>query len=119
MHGRGMRGNASTCQRSGEKEARPAKGSRMVGDRERESMKGEEDAGLKWECDSLGTHSWGTRKAKSLHVARGHPDYHHIPMPYRNVNYRAMAQGPARGPARQPIDSQNRERLGNHLRYPP
>jgi hypothetical protein len=119
MRGRGMRGNASTCQRSGEKEARPAKGPRMVGDHEHESMKGEEDAGLKRVCDLLDTHSWGTRKARSLHVAMGHPDYHHIPMPYRNVNYRAMAPGPARDPAHQPTGSRNRERPGNHLRYPP
>ena len=51
----GMRGNASTCQGNGEKEARPAKGSRMVDDREHGSLKGGEDAGLKWEGDSLDT----------------------------------------------------------------
>jgi len=47
MGGRGTRGNASTCQGNGEKEARPAKGPRMVDDREHGSMKGGEDAGLK------------------------------------------------------------------------
>jgi hypothetical protein len=57
MRERGMRGNASTCQCSGEKEGRLAKRPRMVGDRERESMKGGEDAGLKRECDLLDTHS--------------------------------------------------------------
>ena len=42
--GMGMRGNASTCQGNGEKEARPAKGSRMVEEREHGSLKGGEDA---------------------------------------------------------------------------
>ena len=74
----GMRGNASTCQGIGEKEARPAKGSRMVDD--------------------------------LLHVARGH-NYHHIPMPCRNVNYPTMAQGPVQDPARRQTGSQNREWL--------
>lgn len=117
MRGRGTRGNASTCQGNGEKEARPAKGPRMVDDHEHGSMKGGEDAGLKWKCDSLGTHWWGSHRARVLHVARGHPNYHHIPMPCRNVNYHAMAQGPVQGPARRQIGSRNRERPGNHHQY--
>ena len=44
-------------------------------------------------------------------MARGHPNYHHIPMPCWNVNYHAMAQGPVQDPARQQTGSQNHEWL--------
>jgi hypothetical protein len=53
------RGNASTCQGSGEKEAKSAKQSRWMlelGGREHEAMRGGEDVGLKRECESPDSH---------------------------------------------------------------
>ena len=56
----GMHGNASTCQGNGEKEARPAKGSRMVDDREHGSLKGgeDEDTELRVRNPSNVLHPW-------------------------------------------------------------
>jgi hypothetical protein len=114
MHETGTRGNVSTCQNSGEREARPEKVPRMVDGRE--WTKGGEGVCQKRGPDSLGNHCQGTQRTTGQGAEMWRSSYRHIPMLRRSANYRATEQGPAQGPARQPTGSRSHVRRRNHLR---
>jgi len=86
----------------------------MVGGRERGSMKGGEDVGLRRKCDSLGSHWRGIRRARVLHVARVRPNYHHIQTLRWDVNCHAVGPGLVLDHARHSTGNRNRARLKNH-----
>src|SRR6266404_901342 len=113
MCGKGMRGNVSMCQNSGENATRPETVSRKVGGRE--WTKGDE--GVCQEPDSLENHCQDIQRTTGQDAEMRHLGYRHIPMLRRSANCRVTERGPARGPVRPPTGNRNHVRRRNHLRH--